>query len=89
MLEAARRNDWDTMVAEERRCRELVDELRAGAPAPLSSAEQAEKHRILCKLLADDAEIRNLAQPWLRHLETVLSAPGNNRKLDGSYGRLP
>ncbi len=88
MLEAARRADWEAVVAEEERCRELVAAVETGAAAPLSEAEKAAKQAILRKVLADDAEIRNLAEPWMRHLETMLSISGNNRRLDDSYGKL-
>ena len=86
MLQAARRNDWDAVVAEEKRCRALVNAIESGGAPALSANEQSQKLVIIRKLLADDAEIRNLAQPWLQHLENVLSSSGNSRKLDTSYG---
>lgn len=89
MLEAARRNDWDAVILEEGHCRGLIDTLRGSTQTTLSTEEQQRKHRILRKVLADDAEIRNLAQPWLLNLEKLLDASSNNRKLDGSYGRQP
>lgn len=92
MLEAARRSDWDGVVAEEKRCSELVAALQARADTTSASAlspeERAARHTIIRKVLADDAEIRNLAEPWMRHLESVLASSGNNRKLDDSYGSL-
>jgi flagellar protein FliT len=89
MVEAARRNDWDAVALEEKRCRDLVAALKKPGGPTLPETEHAQKHAIIRKVLADDAEIRNLADPWLKHLESVLSASGNNRKLDESYGRLP
>ena len=89
MLEAARRNDWDAVVAEERRCRELIGRLQAAGDTPLSEAGRLQKQQVIRKVLADDAEIRNLAQPWLQHLERVLTASDNGKRLDSSYGRQP
>jgi len=85
-LAAARRGDWDEVVAEQERCRVLVSELRATREDPLSDADRKEKHHILTRLLADDAEIRDLVQPWMRNLEKTLHAAGNERRLGASYG---
>ena len=89
MLGAAQSNDWDRLISEERRCRELIAGLQSAPVAALNESERARKHKIMLKMLADDAAIRNLADPWLRHLESVLSASGTTRKLDRSYGRQP
>jgi flagellar protein FliT len=89
MLGAAQQNDWDRFVAEERRCRELVAGLQALPDAPLTESERARKFILLRRMLADDAEIRNLAEPWMRHLQEMLSSSGNHRRLDDSYGSQP
>ena len=85
-LAAARRADWDELIAEQERCRVLVNELRATREDTLSADEKKEKHHILTRLLADDAEIRNLVQPWMKKLEVTLHAAGNERRLGASYG---
>jgi len=89
MLDAAKRNDWDAVVAEEQRCRDLIGKLQSGGDKPLSADGLQQKQQIIRKVLADDAQIRNLAEPWLQHLESVLSATDNGKKLDSSYGRQP
>lgn len=89
MLGAARENDWDRFIAEEKRCRELVAGLQALPEAPLTGPERARKFVLLRKMLADDAEIRNLAEPWMRRLQEMLSSSGNHRRLDDSYGSQP
>jgi flagellar protein FliT len=89
MLGAARQNDWDRFVAEERRCRELVAGLQALPELPLTESDRARKSALLRRMLADDAEIRNLAEPWMRHLQEMLSCSGNHRRLDDSYGNQP
>lgn len=89
MLAAARRDDWDTVIAEERRCRMLVSVMQSAEEIEPSEDERVQKSAIIRKLLTDDAEIRNLAQPWLQHLEGLLTSSGNSRKLDLRYGTQP
>lgn len=89
MLEAARSGDWDRMIAEERRCKDVVATLRAQGEVALTDAERRKKHTIIRKMLSDDADIRRLAEPWLRQLENILSASGNARRLNASYGSRP
>ena len=89
MLGAARESDWDRFIAEEKRCRELVAELQARAEANLSAAERSRKFVLLRKMLSDDAEIRNLADPRMKHLQEMLASSGNHRRLGESYGSQP
>jgi flagellar protein FliT len=63
MLEAARAGEWEAVTAAERGCRAVVDRLRALGVQPLLPSEAAAKRVILMKLLAEDREIRDLAQP--------------------------
>ena len=86
MLECARRGDWDALVAAERRCRGFIDQVRALGRDQLSRPELDEKHRIIRKLLADDAEIRDLAQPWMKRLQTMLASSQNEQRLGATYG---
>lgn len=89
MLGAAQQSDWDRFVAEERRCREAIAALQAQAQTALSAGARARKHALLRRMLANDAEIRNLAEPRMRQLQEMLSASGNARRLDDSYGSQP
>ena len=89
MLGAAKESDWDRFVAEERRCRALVADVQARAESQLSEDERKRKFALLRKMLADDAEIRNLAEPWMQHLQEMLASSGNNRRLGESYGSQP
>lgn len=74
MVDAARAADWERLVAAEIDCVRLVDrarELRACC-APGGSGE-AQRMQALRKIMADDAEIRALMQPWLATLDGMLS----------------
>ena len=76
MLHAARDSDWDTVASLERHCAGIIDELRKSAAArALDEVQSRRRIEIMQKLLAEDAEIRNLAQPWLAGLQTMLCQP--------------
>jgi len=73
MLHAARDSDWDTVASLERHCAGLVAQMGRGpVAAPLDETQRRRRVEILQRLLAEDAEIRNLAQPWLADLQSML-----------------
>ncbi|MES2354461.1 MAG: flagellar protein FliT [Pseudomonadota bacterium] len=89
MLAAARRNDWDGVIAAERNCSQIVENLkRLGDLVPTDPQLRQRKLEIIIKVLADDAEIRNLTQPWLQQLEVFLKNAGTTRKLSHAYGAV-
>jgi flagellar protein FliT len=74
MLEAARAGNWDHVVKLEGACAVLISQLRnAAAQTPLGSEEVQLKSRIMQRILVNDAEIRNLAEPWLDDLDQLLA----------------
>lgn len=74
MLEAARSEDWDSMVRMESTCAVLIEQLREQARVEaLDEITRAEKTRIMLRILQNDAEIRNLTEPWLGHLEQMFA----------------
>lgn len=78
MLEAAQQEDWDQVVRLEGACAVLIEQLRAESQRQnLEPEERAEKQRIMLSILRHDAEIRNLAEPWLADIDHMLdsSAP--------------
>lgn len=86
MLEAARNDDWDRLVALEKDCKKLVEDLSAeNYGLPLSSQFQQRKAEIIRKVLADDAEIRNITDPWMAQLQNLLGSAGRERKLSEAY----
>lgn len=78
MLEAAQAEDWNEVVRLEGACAVLIEQLRAQSQShSLAPAERAEKQRIMLSILRHDAEIRNLAEPWLADLDHLMG--GNSR----------
>jgi flagellar protein FliT len=74
MLEAARTGNWDQVVKLEGACAVLISQLRGAAvQAPLGSEEMQLKSRIMQRILVNDAEIRQLAEPWLDDLDQILA----------------
>jgi len=73
MLEAAQAEDWDSVVRLEGACAVLIEQLRAESRSQsLEPKERAEKQRIMLSILRHDAEIRNLAEPWLADIDHML-----------------
>lgn len=73
MLSAARSEDWDEVARLEDRCRDLIAELKAANRTEhLGASEQRRRIELLRGILADDAEIRARAEPWLRQLERLV-----------------
>jgi len=75
MLEAARQGNWDQVLKLEGACALLITQLKHQAAAkPLGSDEAQFKSRIMQRILVNDAEIRQLAEPWLDDLDDLLAA---------------
>jgi len=88
MLQAARASDWETLVVRERQCAAIIGRLQAcgGDDAGLLDAPaQKRAHEIIRSILANDAEIRNLTQPWLLQLEAHLGTARLTRKVAAAY----
>ena len=75
MLEAARAGNWDQVVKLEGACALLIAQLKRNAADKSLAPEEAQlKSRIMQRILVNDAEIRQLAEPWLEDLDDVLAA---------------
>lgn len=87
MLQAALDSNWDELVALEIRCRAMVERLIAAEPHdPLNPAQQQRKAEIIRQVLADDAAIRNLTEPWMAQLHHFLGSATREQKLHQAYG---
>jgi flagellar protein FliT len=74
MLEAARSGNWDHVVKLEGACALLISQLKhAAATAAIGPEEAQLKSRIMQRILINDAEIRQLAEPWLEDLDHILA----------------
>lgn len=74
MLEAARCGNWDEVLKLEGACALLISQLKhRAAQKELGSDEAQLKSRIMQRILVNDAEIRQLAEPWLDELDELLA----------------
>lgn len=85
MLAAARAGLWDEVVKLEGACVLLISQLKQEAlsleeagtragPGEQDAREAARtKSRIMQRILINDAEIRQLAEPWLQDLDDTLA----------------
>lgn len=74
MLSAARNGDWDQVVKLEGACAVLISQLKHAASAQNLGTEESQlKSRIMQRILINDAEIRQLAEPWLEDLDGLLA----------------
>jgi flagellar protein FliT len=73
MLSAAEDENWDEVHRLEDLSRSRIEALKVAAQEiRLSRQEWEEKMRILGRIVKIDAQIRNLAQPWLARVEQWL-----------------
>ncbi len=73
MLEAARDDDWNDVGVIAGELQALIAAIRVEASATeLAARERSEKFRILRNIVRLDAQIRHLANPWQRSLDTML-----------------
>lgn len=69
MLNAARTGNWDEVVKLEGACVLLISQLKQAAHQQALPPDDARrKTRIMQRILLNDAEIRNLAEPWIDDL---------------------
>ena len=86
MLMAARSADWDLLCEKEGESAALIADLKAlGDLPPLGDEERKQRIKLLKKILNDDAEIRQLTEPWLHELEQLLQANANESRLGAAY----
>lgn len=80
MVKAAQAEKWEEVAQLEADCILQVRRLKFAAQVQrLAPDDQATRVRLLRAILADDAEIRRLAEPWLNELERLLIPPPRSR----------
>ena len=85
MLEEARTNNWDTVVALGEQYQDAVESLRA--ITSLSDQDREARKELLAKILDDDASIRMLARPELNRLGVLLGNMKRQQTVLHTYSR--
>lgn len=83
MLAAARASQWDALLELENECRAAFAQLSNAGPASPDDAQR--KALLIRQVLADDAEIRHLVEPWLAELGQWLGVNSRSHRLHSAY----
>ena len=76
MLDAAQRQDWSSLTLLEAVCDGYIQQIHdCSEDTPLTSAEVDRKIDLLTKILADDRQIRDLLEPWMGRLSSIMRSP--------------
>ncbi len=76
MLDAAQRQDWTSLTSLEAVCDGYIRQIQESSEdAALTSAEIDRKIDLLTKILADDRQIRDLLEPWMGRLSSIMRSP--------------
>ncbi len=75
MAAAARSSDWDRLISLEHQCASASSPACNGTIAPLGGVARLRKLDLLKQILANDREIRNSTEPWIRQLSNIMPAP--------------
>lgn len=86
MLQAAQNSNWDELVSLEHDCKQLTFQLiEQHSQQKLSEEQQKKKITLIQQILAHDAEIRTITEPWITHLQNLLTTHVQKRKLQHTY----
>jgi flagellar protein FliT len=85
MVEAARKSDWDDLIALEHSVSALRTRLPDGNNG-LADDEREHKAQLIRRILADDAEIRRHTEPWMEQVRQFLGSDRRKRQVDQAYG---
>ena len=87
MRDAAVGGEWDALVELERQCSRQVTTMKsADTQTGLDEASRQQKIKLIKKILADDAEIRNRTESWMGQLQRVMQSNRHEQRLNQSYG---
>lgn len=86
MLTAAQNNEWDQLILLEQECKQLTELLIKNDPEPILDKELLQKKvQIIHQILADDAQIKAITEPWMMKLQDILSTNNRARSLQQAY----
>ncbi len=86
MVEAARANDWDRLIALEQAVAKLRAMLMNDDNNALTESELESKTRLIQRILEDDAEVRRHTEPWMERLRHFLGDAAKKRLRAQSNG---
>ena len=87
MLDAARKGDWDSLVAQEKERGIQVERIKMSDPVPMRDGKSRErKLEIISEILRGDKQIQALTQDWMHELREVLGSISAQQRQSGTHG---
>ena len=87
MRVAAAQEDWDGVIALESECASVYERLASiETGAPFDPEYQRRKSELICRLLDDDALIRETLSGQLTHIWRMIDGRPRVEKLNAAYG---
>lgn len=87
MREAAANDDWEQVIALESECAPVYSRLMASIEhGPVDEDYRRRKSALICKLLEDDAEIRERISGQLTHIWRLIHGRPQLEQLNSVYG---
>jgi flagellar protein FliT len=89
MLAVAEDNEWDKLIVLEKECKKLTSKLVNNKSEQRLSDELLQKKvKIIHLILANDAKIRSITEPWMAQLQNMLNTAGQKRNLQQAYNKI-
>lgn len=91
MADAAETGDWERLIALEKDCRALTEDLKHAdqGATPGDTAYLQRKAELIRRIMGDDARIRQFTQPWMNRLMSYLGNARQEQRLRSAYRPEP
>jgi flagellar protein FliT len=87
MREAAVHGEWSQLIDLEQQCSRHVASMKPiDTTAKLDESARQRKIQLIKKILADDADIRNCTELWMRQLQSIMQSNRQEQSLQQAYG---
>lgn len=89
MRVAAEQSEWDKVLLLEPQCKGFIASLKsADEPSLLDKTSQMHQVKLIKKILADDAEIRQRTADWMSQLQHIMQSNRQEQKINQAYGAM-
>lgn len=88
MVDAARTQDWDTLIGLERSVAALRDRLMTAEDRLPLAGDALRKRNLIQQILQDDAEVRRHTEPWMEQVRQFLGTANRRQQVERAYGAV-
>lgn len=85
MRAAAAQGEWDQLVELEQQCSRHVESMKQQDLAPIDESIRLQKVALIHKILADDAAIREQAEPWMAQMQRIMQSSRSEQRVKQAY----